>query len=128
MLTLNHIHLRCTNPKRTAAWYVDMLGAKIVRETETPAGATVTVEIGGTRLNVSSPSPDQKPPRGSAEVHLGLEHFGLQTDDLEGLLARLQTKGLEILEPLRTLPTGMKIVFVRAPDDVRIELMQVPPA
>lgn len=128
MLALNHIHLRSTNPRKTAAWYVDMLGATIVRETEAPTGVTVGVDIGGTRLNVSSPAPDQNPPRGSAEVHLGLEHFGLQTDDLEGLLARLQPKGLEVLEPLRALPTGMKIVFVRAPDDVRIELMQVPPA
>lgn len=128
MLALNHIHLRCTNPKKTAAWYVDMFGAKIVRETESPAGLTVAVDLGGTRLNVSSPPPGQNLRRGSAEMHLGLEHFGLQADDLEGLLARLQAKGLEVLEPLRTMPTGMKIVFVRAPDDVRIELMQVPPA
>ncbi|MSQ22484.1 MAG: VOC family protein [Dehalococcoidia bacterium] len=128
MLTLNHIHLRGTNPRKTAAWYVNMLGATIVRETETPAGVSLTLDIAGTRLNVASQPPGQHLPKGSAEVHLGLEHFGLQTDDLEGLLALLQPKGLEILEPLRALPTGMKIVFVRAPDDVRIELMQMPPA
>ena len=128
MLALNHIHLRSTDPKTAADWYVEMLGATIVRETEGPAGVSVSLDIGGTRVNVAPQAPDQNLPRGSAEVHLGLEHFGLQTDDLEALLARLQTKGLEILEPLRALPTGMKIVFVLAPDDVRIELMQVPPA
>lgn len=128
MLTFNHIHLRSTDPRRAAAWYVDMLGATIVRETESPAGVSLSLDIGDTRVNVAPQPPDQNLPRGSAEVHLGLEHFGLQTDDLEALLARLQTKGLEVLEPLRALPSGMKIVFVRAPDDVRIELMQVPPA
>lgn len=128
MLALNHIHLRSTNPRKTAAWYVDMLGATIVRETDTPAGVSVSLDIGGTRLNVAPQPPDRILPRGSAEVHLGLEHFGLETNDLEGLLARLQPKGLEVLEPLRAVPSGMKIVFVRAPDDVRIELMQLPPA
>ncbi len=127
MIALNHIHLRSTNTRKAAAWYVDMLGAVIVRETESPAGVSVALDIGGTRVNVAPQPLDQTIPKGSAEVHLGLEHFGMQTDDLEGLLARLKPRGLEILEPLRATPTGLKIVFVRAPDDVRIELMQVPP-
>ena len=128
MLALNHIHLRSTNPRKAAAWYVDMLGATIVRETESPAGVSVSLDIGGTRVNVAPQPADQNLPRGSAEVHLGLEHIGLQSDDLDGLLARMQPKGMEVLEPLRTTPTGLKLVFVRAPDDVRIELMQLPPA
>ncbi len=126
MLSLHHIHLRSTNPQKTVAWYVDMLGAKIVRETETQGAVMIAIDVGDTRINVSSPPPGQNLPRVSANLHLGLDHFGLQTDDIVGLLASLQPKGLEILEPLRTHSTGMKAMLVRAPDDVRIELLQMP--
>ena len=86
----------------------------------------IAIDVGGARINVSSPPPGQSLPRVSANLHLGLDHFGLQTDDIVGLLASLQPKGLEILEPLRLVPSGARIAFVRAPDNVRIELMQVP--
>jgi len=124
MFALNHIHLKSTDPKKAAAWYVNMLGAKVVQEGATNVG----LDLAGVRVNIGSPQAGQNLPRGSADQHLGLEHFGLHTDDLEGLLARLQSQGLEILEPLRTVGSGLKIVFVRAPDDVRIELMQLPPS
>lgn len=126
MLALNHIHLRSPEPRKAATWYVEMLGAKIVRETETRGAVGVNMDIAGIRLNVSSPPPGERLPRGSAAPHLGLEHFGLQTEDLEGLLAQLQSKGVVVLEPLRTTESGLKLCFVQAPDDVRIELMQPP--
>ena len=122
MFALNHIHLKSTDAKKAAAWYVNMLGAKLVQE-----GATnMSLDLGGLRVNIASPQAGQNLPKGSADQHLGLEHFGLETDDLEGLLAQLKPKGLEILDPLRTVASGLKIVFIRAPDDVRIDLMQLP--
>ncbi len=127
MLQLNHIHLRSHDPRKAARWYVEMLGAKVVRDTENQGAVTVGLDLAGTRINISSPPTGQDVPKGSADVHLGLEHFGLHTADLEQLLAKLSLKGLEVLEPLRTLESGMKTAFVRAPDDVRIELMQLPP-
>ena len=127
MLALNHIHLKATDPRKTAAWYVEMFGAEIVRDTENQGAVFLAVDVAGIRLSISSPAAGQSLPQGSADVHLGLEHYGLETDDIEGLLARLQAGGVEVLEPLRTVASGLKIAFIRAPDDVRIELMQLSP-
>ena len=127
MLTLNHIHLRSTDPRKTAAWYVDTFGAKITWEGETPGGALVLrLNVAGIRLNISATSPGESLPAGPAEPHLGLDHYAFNTDDLEGLLARLQDRGVEVVQPLRTLESGAKMAFIQAPDDVRIELMQPP--
>lgn len=35
---VNHLHLKTPDPRKTAKWYVDHLGAKIVSERETPGG------------------------------------------------------------------------------------------
>lgn len=128
MLQLNHIHLKSTDPRKAAAWYVEMLGAKVIREAEIRGAFSVLLDISGLRVNIGAPLAGQSLPRGSADQHLGLEHFGLQSDDVEGLLARLKAKGVEVLEPMATVGSGTKIVFVRAPDDVRIELMQIAPS
>ncbi len=54
---------------------------------------------------------------------MGLEHFGLRTDDLEGLVSKLQAQGVEVLEPIREGRNGT-ICYIKAPDNVRIEIQQ----
>ena len=55
-----------------------------------------------------------------------LEHFGITVDDMDAELERLQALGAELAEgPIRN-PNGPTIAFVKVPDDVRIELLQLP--
>jgi catechol 2,3-dioxygenase-like lactoylglutathione lyase family enzyme len=113
-------------PHKAAAWYVEMFGAKIV--TDMPAMVILELPGSGAKLGISA---EAGLPRDSADRHLGLEHFALDTDDVDKLLA----KGLELLEPVRVLDSEQmekaiglpveKIAYIRAPDDVRIELVQL---
>jgi predicted enzyme related to lactoylglutathione lyase len=57
---------------------------------------------------------------------MGLEHFGIETDDLDGAISTFASKGVKVLEEIRSLPNGMRIAFIEAPDNVRLELMQLP--
>jgi lactoylglutathione lyase len=122
---MNHIHLKAQNARRTAQWYVDNFGAKVAEEIVTGGIKTLRTDLGGVRVNITEP-PSGGLPRGDSAPHMGLEHFGLQTDDLEGAVDGLKKKGVKILEPIRSLPSGMRIAFVEAPDNVRLELMQLP--
>lgn len=127
MARLHHIHLRGNDPRRTAQWYIDNLGARLVDESKQPGGVSmVRIDLDGTRISISSPASGQTLPAGSADLHLGLEHFGLEVDDLSAALQRLQQAGAEVLEPVREVASGAKIAFIRAPDNVRIEMLQLP--
>ncbi len=124
MLNLTHIHLRVQDPEDAAQWYVNMLEANIIEKYQTSAGVpSVAIDIGGTRINIMGAPPGEELPAANPDPHMGLEHFGLRTDDLEGLVNKLQAQGVEVLEPIREGRNGT-ICYIKAPDNVRIEIQQ----
>ena len=122
---MNHIHIKAEDPRSTAQWYVDKFGATVAGEAEMGGTVTVRTDLGGVRLNITQASAESLP-AGSSEPHMGLEHFGIDTDDIDGAMAELEGKGVKVLEAIRPLPNGMRIAFVEAPDNVRVEIMQLP--
>ena len=120
---MNHIHLKARDARHTSQWYVENFGAMVVGEGINNGMLTLRTDLGGVRINITEPPPEGLP-KGTSEPHFGLEHFGLETDDLERTIAELQGKGVKVLEPIRALSSGLRIAFVEAPDNVRLELMQ----
>ena len=58
------------------------------------------------------------------DPHLGLDHFGFRVDNLDETVAELKGRGAVMAAEPRTIRPGVRVAFVRAPDDVRIELLQ----
>ena len=122
---MNHIHIKAEDPRSTAQWYVDTFGATVAGEAEMGGSVTVRTDLGGVRVNITQASAESLL-AGSSDPHMGLEHFGIETDDIDGAMAELEGKGVKVLEAIRPLPNGMRIAFVEAPDNVRVEIMQLP--
>ena len=122
---MNHIHIKAADPRSTAQWYVEKFGATIDAEAEMGGTLTVRTDLGGVRVNITQASSESLP-AGSSAPHMGLEHFGIETDDIDAAMTELERKGVKVLEGIRPLPNGMRIAFVEAPDNVRVEIMQVP--
>ena len=78
----------------------------------------ILVRISGPRLG-----DDMEP--GDSGIHYGLEHFGLIVQDLESELIRLENWGAPTLDGPLEIGNGRKVAFIKAPDNVRIELMQI---
>ena len=78
MNRLDHAHLFSSDIEKTVRWYVTMLGAEVIYDTELVGHRNVRLEIGGGALHLY-----QQPPRGPGRqiVH----HVGIRTDDLHGL-------------------------------------------
>ena len=123
----NHVHLKASDPGKTANWYVTAFNFRIVSDTvrvfgdrfircETPDG--IAVNISGARTN-------ERMGDGDATAHWGLEHFGLNVDDIDAEIERLKGLGAELMEGPIDVPDGPRIAFIRAPDDARIELLQL---
>ena len=125
MFRVNHIHLRSPEPHKAAQWYVDHLEAKILSEGKGLGDSVaIRMELGGATVNMSGSPTGQPLPEGSSEFHWGLEHFGLDTDDIKGALERLSGRGLEVLLPVTQMSIGALIAYVKGPDEVMIELVQ----
>jgi catechol 2,3-dioxygenase-like lactoylglutathione lyase family enzyme len=120
----HHGHIKSPDPRKTARWWADMFGARLLPEFGSGSTLFAPIEIGGVMINISSPSAAEAEQmgQGSAALHYGLEHLGLQTDDLDADLARLREQGLEVFETRET--PEMRIAFVETPDKVRVELIQ----
>jgi catechol 2,3-dioxygenase-like lactoylglutathione lyase family enzyme len=120
----DHGHIKSRDPHKTAQWWADTFGARLLPEFGRGGTLFAPIEIGGVKINISSPSPAEAEGmgEGSAATHYGLEHIGLLTDDLDADLARLREQGLEIFQ-VRETPT-MRLAFVETPESVRVELIQ----
>ncbi len=118
--TRDHIHLRSRNPEAAVQFYHDMFGAKIVESTQTDGRP----RIDGLTICIAQALPDQDLPHAPDRRYIGLDHFGLQVEDLDEAAADLRRRGAEFISEPRLLRPGLKIAFVRAPDDVRIEILE----
>ena len=126
---INHVHIRSADPHRSAAWYEEHFGAKLVSEREVmPGTVTLGMEVGGpVRLNISSKPPGTSDERPVAELNrLGLEHFGFDVADLAAELERFEKANVRIVLPLTEVVGGTRLAYIEGPDDVLIELVQRP--
>jgi glyoxylase I family protein len=114
-LAVNHVHLKTRDPKATAQFYVDNLGATMIGEIGTRG---YRVSLHGLTLNITTIIDAQR-----REQRYGIEHIALDTDDYPGTLARLQAGGVRVLEELP--PTnGRRVCFLEAPDGAQIEVIE----
>ena len=122
---INHIHIKSNDPSKTAEWWAQAFNFEIVRDFEREAGDrfVVTRSENGITVNISSARPGETLGPGDAGVHEGLEHFGLDSENLEADIERLEGLGAQLLEGPIDMG-AVRICFLRAPDDVRIELIQ----
>ena len=122
----DHIHLVSPDPRGTAMFYMQAFNAKRVAEGKYPDGGTrVELEIEGTRLLIRSPRSTAQLAEDNPEGRQGLEHFGLRVDNIEAAVTALKAKGVIFIKDIQVLmPTGVKIAFVMAPDNVMIEILQ----
>ena len=123
---INHIHLKASDPRKTAEWYVKAFAFKITSdETRVFGDRFVRCQSeDGTPVNISGARTGERLGPGDASAHHGLEHFGFDSDNLEADIKRLEGLGARLLEGPIEIPGGPRICFIQAPDDVRVELIQ----
>ena len=114
--TLNHVHLKTPDPEKTAKFYVDNLGAKIIGQA---GGNGLRLDLHGLTLNVTKFIESQ-----THEQKYGIEHIAINTDDMPALVAKLKASGAKILEET-TVGNGRKVCFFEGPDGVHLEFLEV---
>ena len=111
---IQHVHLKTTDPKKTAQFYIDNFGGEMLAEIP---GRGFRVNLHGLQLNITTKIDSQ-----NHEQNYGIEHIALQTDDYGGTLATLRKNGVKILEELAN--NGRHVCFLEAPDGAQMEVIE----
>ncbi len=107
---INHLHLKTPDPKKTADFYVQYTGAKVVKENTRPDGTkNFRLDLHGVELNVTEFLTEQK----LSQFH-GLEHVAIDTNEFDGEVGKIKAAGIKILEE-RVLPDGRRVCFFEGP-------------
>lgn len=122
----DHMHLRSPDPEATAQWYEKMFAAEILRSVQ-QGKPRIDMTIDGVPIFIAPVADDGKTAQPPSSPYQGLDHFGLRVDSLDQAAAELKAKGCEFtLEPTAIRP-GVRIAFVRGPQNVSIELLERAP-
>jgi catechol 2,3-dioxygenase-like lactoylglutathione lyase family enzyme len=117
-LKLHHLHLKTQDPKKTAEFYVENLGATLEAELGTNG---YRLDLHGLKLNVTTPIASQ-----TREQLYGMEHIAIDCDagELEGLVQKLKDNGTPILEET-SVGGGRRVCFFEGPDGVQLEFIEM---
>jgi catechol 2,3-dioxygenase-like lactoylglutathione lyase family enzyme len=120
----DHVHLRSPDPEATAAWFEDKLGAEIIRTVQ-QGKPRIDMKVGGAdvfiiQADAAAAAPPSAP-------YQGIDHFGLSVVGLDAAVAGLKAKGVQFtMEPTEPRP-GIRICFIRGPENISIELLERTP-
>lgn len=114
---LDHIHLMSPDPVKTADFYEKMFAAKRVSMRDEGDGrAMAKLDLNGITILINQRTGDN--------AQVGLVHFGIRTDNLDEAVATMKAEGVEFTQDIREIRPDFKISFLKAPEDVSIELQE----
>lgn len=116
--TFDHIHLRSPDPEATAAFYERVFGVTLKRSPQ-----RIDFVLGGQPIFVS---PVNEPTTGEAPMppYRGLEHIGLAVTGIDAVVTEMKAKGVTFSMDPTTIRPGVRIAFLRGPENVSIELLE----
>lgn len=122
---VHHVAVIASDYPRSKAFYVEILGLRVVAETYRAARDSWKLDLAlpdGVQIELFSfPGAPPRPSRPEAQ---GLRHLAFRVRDAAAAKARLEAAGIEV-EPIRTDElTGRRFTFFPDPDGLPLELYE----
>ena len=122
---VHHIAIICSNYEASKKFYIDILGLEVIRETYRKERASFKLDLSLNGQYIielfSFPNP---PPRPSTPEATGLRHLAFEVDNLERVIAHLESHHIYV-EPIRTDEmTNKRFTFIADPDKLPIEFYE----
>ena len=121
----HHVAVICSNYEQSKHFYVNILGFEVLQETYREARQSYKLDLRvGEKDAIELFSFPESPPRPTTPEACGLRHLAFEVEDLDGIVASLQSHGVEV-EPIRLDDlTGKRFTFFRDPDDLPLEIYE----
>ncbi len=128
---INHIAVAVSDIESSLIFWRDALGLELAELRDVPAESAqiAFLPVGGTEIELVRPTIDDSGLAKYIEKRgQGMHHLCLETDDIEGMMAQLKEKGVQLInESPRMGAEGKKYAFVhpKSTGGVLVELYQV---
>ena len=119
---IHHIAIIVSNYEVSKNFYVNILGFEIIRENyrKERNSYKLDLKIGNSEIELFSMN--ECPKRLSRPEACGLRHLAFSVNNIENVIAELNSKGI-VTEPIRIDDyTGKKFTFFNDPDGLPLEL------
>lgn len=119
---IHHIAIIASNYEVSKNFYVNLLGFEIIRENyrKDRNSYKLDLKIGNSEIELFSMN--EAPKRLTRPEACGLRHLAFYVDNIEDVIAELNSKGIAT-EPVRIDEyTGKKFTFFNDPNDLPLEL------
>jgi catechol 2,3-dioxygenase-like lactoylglutathione lyase family enzyme len=114
-MQLDHVNIRTNDLDATVAFYRDVIGLEVGDRPNFSFGGAWLYGTGRPILHLVLTNDPVPPPQGP------VDHVAFRTDDLDGVVARLDAKRIDYA--IRDLPGGRgRQCFLQDPNGVRVEI------
>lgn len=120
---LEHLALNVVDPERTAAWYVEHFGLRVVRAGRDIARTTFLTTGDGAVL-IELYNNNTAPVPAYALKHPLELHLAFCSDDPQADAERLLKVGAVLSEPVKTTAAGDEVVMLRDPFGLALQLVK----
>jgi lactoylglutathione lyase len=121
---LLHTRYRVSDMDKTVAFYRDVLGLEVIRQSTSPRGSQLAFfKAPGSEEEIEICKFD-----GSGPVNVGTDitHLAFEVDDIETFAKHSASKGYPLSDGPTKTSSGSVIAFIDAPEGYEIELIQKP--
>jgi catechol 2,3-dioxygenase-like lactoylglutathione lyase family enzyme len=128
---IHHIGIVVESVEASVTWYVDNLGFERLYTFGWPGVQAAFIGRGSLKIELfqNEQATRMAEDRRRAETNLrigGINHFAIEVVDLDGTVAALQEKGVEVVSSPREVPNsgGSRFAFIHDNEQMLIELFQ----
>lgn len=128
IIDFEHVGMTVSDMDRSVAFYVGLLGLKLVVRRKGPAGNEMAfLDARGAQLEIVAPADGAMRAEDAKPGHSGLRHLTFHVESVDTAYAALEAAGVEMLEPPRDAHNRdivRRVAFCRDPDGIVVELAE----
>jgi catechol 2,3-dioxygenase-like lactoylglutathione lyase family enzyme len=119
----HHVHILCKDLEKMIGFFIEALGAQLVRRKKFGTADGASLDLKGTTVNLRVARSEEKVEGDASRTVYGYNHIGLEVDDIESAHTELRRRGYSFFMPPTDTP-DLRIAFLRGPEEIVIELVQ----
>ena len=121
--SFHHLHLVCRDLEQMIDFFVEVIGAKLVKRRKFGNAEGAALDLQGIGINLRIAREGEETRDNLTQSTYGYDHIGLQVEDVQAAYDDLTNRGYYFLTP-PTKSVGVMIAFFKGPENITIELMQ----